>query len=267
MALLLFYLLNVVAAFGVLIVTYLEFDRYLLAKTTIENGPYEIATALVMLVGTGWLGWRAWRNRQRPGVCLAAAAMAALCFLGAGEEISWGQHWLQFESTDFFKTYNHQKEANLHNLIPAVVFSTLINVVLYSLFTLLPLIHWAYPNNLLSQWLQHRRLALWIPAKSIALMMMLASCFHAWLIPATYSDTAVLIACWLLAAFLMLKKPTHGNTPTDWIMLLMVLAGFGICIWVADIFRHHNMQYEIRECFTAYVVVFWALQWSTPQRT
>ena len=33
-----------------------------------------------------------------------------------GEEISWGQHYLEFQSPDFFIKTNNQKEFNLHNI-------------------------------------------------------------------------------------------------------------------------------------------------------
>ena len=257
-----FYLLNLLLAFVILVITFIGPNNQLLASVSIENGPYEVATAAILLAGSLWLGLRAYRNKSSKIVRSGAIIMAALCFVGAGEEISWGQHWLHFESTEFFLKHNYQQEANLHNLIPAVIFSTLINIVLYSWFTLFPVLHWAYPDNAFSQLLKRHGIDIWIPTKPIALMMILASSFHAWLIPATYSDTAAVIACWLIALMVMIKRRALGNSLTEWIMLGLALAGFGICIWVSSIFRHHNMQYEIRECFTAYTIVFWALQWS-----
>ena len=37
-------------------------------------------------------------------------------FYYLGEEISWGQHYLKFETPQFFKNVNNQKEFNLHNI-------------------------------------------------------------------------------------------------------------------------------------------------------
>ena len=42
-----------------------------------------------------------------------------VCFFGIlyflGEEVSWGQHFFQWETSDFFIMYNNQNETNLHN--------------------------------------------------------------------------------------------------------------------------------------------------------
>mgnify|MGYP001196441053 CR=1 FL=1 len=40
--------------------------------------------------------------------------LSVLYFLG--EEISWGQHILEWDSNEFFLTYNSQKETNIHNI-------------------------------------------------------------------------------------------------------------------------------------------------------
>ena len=37
------------------------------------------------------------------------------CIYFAGEEASWGQHWFGWETNEYFKTVNDQKETNLHN--------------------------------------------------------------------------------------------------------------------------------------------------------
>ena len=34
----------------------------------------------------------------------------------AGEEISWGQHWFNWETNNFFKNFNDQSETNFHNI-------------------------------------------------------------------------------------------------------------------------------------------------------
>ena len=265
MAAIVFYNLNILLGFGILAVSYIWPQSRLLARASIENGPYEVATAVILLTGAVALQWLGLRHLSSRGagslLTLATFGMAVLCFVGAGEEISWGQHWLRFESGDFFAQHNHQKETNLHNLLPAVFFSTAINVVVYGGFTLLPLIHWAFPDNPVSKFIIRMGAGEFIPDLDVALMLTLANCFHAWLIPATYSDTAVLVLCWLLAAGLML---THHRQvqPYQWFMLGLALAGFGLCVLVKEVFRHHNMQYEIRECLTAFVMVYWALQWA-----
>lgn len=265
MAAMVFYNLNILLGFGILLVTFLQPESNLLARASIENGPYEVATAVILLAGALGLLWLGLKQLARQGarhlITLAGLGMALVCFVGAGEEISWGQHWLRFESGDFFAQHNHQKETNLHNLLPAVFFSTAINVVIYGGFTLLPLLHWAFPHNPVSNSLHRLGAGPFIPGLDIALMLTLANCFHAWLIPATYSDTAVLMACWLIALVLMIARYQRVRFH-QWLMLGLALAGFALCVLVKDIFRHHNMQYEIRECLTAFVIVYWALQWA-----
>ena len=44
------------------------------------------------------------------------AGFALMCFGFAGEEVSWGQHWLGWSSPEYFAEYNRQGETNFHNL-------------------------------------------------------------------------------------------------------------------------------------------------------
>ena len=189
-----FYLSNVCLAYGLITVSKLWPETDLLAQATIENGFYEVATALTLLAGAIGPGWR-WMTLSSSSwqLRLGCIAMALLCLIGAGEEISWGQHWLKFESGEFFQSHNYQKETNLHNLVNPILFSTLINVVLYVGFILYPFTHWVFPNNRLSQLLIKYNLGAYIPPITIAILLMLAQCFHGWLIPEVYSDTMALL--------------------------------------------------------------------------
>ena len=82
-------------AYGLITVSKLWPETDLLAQATIENGFYEVATALTLLAGAIGLGWRwvklsssSWQLR------LGCIAMALLCLIGAGERISWGKNQL-----------------------------------------------------------------------------------------------------------------------------------------------------------------------------
>jgi len=55
-----------------------------------------------------------WKNWSR--LLIPAALFAAMFFLAAGEEASWGQHWLEFETPEALAKINAQGEMNLHNL-------------------------------------------------------------------------------------------------------------------------------------------------------
>ena len=53
-----FYLSNVCLAYGLILVSKLWPETGLLARATIENGFYEVATAVTLLAGAIGLGWR-----------------------------------------------------------------------------------------------------------------------------------------------------------------------------------------------------------------
>lgn len=65
------------------------------------------AAALRLAAGAGRVAWRGFRA--------FALALAACCLVFAGEETSWGQHWLGFRSPAVFAARNDQREVNLHN--------------------------------------------------------------------------------------------------------------------------------------------------------
>src|SRR5690606_13691057 len=55
--------------------------------------------------------------RARRPALVAWLALAALgCFYVAGEEISWGQHFLQWSTPEYWSALNDQQETNLHNV-------------------------------------------------------------------------------------------------------------------------------------------------------
>ena len=47
---------------------------------------------------------------------IAYGCLTVLLFVACGEELSWGQHWLGFETPEAIKELNAQDEVNLHNL-------------------------------------------------------------------------------------------------------------------------------------------------------
>ena len=95
-------------------------------------------------------------NTERTFLCLISICL----FYYFGEEISWGQHYLQFQSPDFFIKTNNQKEFNLHNIsnlldqLPrSVVFMicgfSSIYVILYEKLYKHKIVyrHWVLPDN------------------------------------------------------------------------------------------------------------------------
>jgi len=65
------------------------------------------------------------------------ALLGAFFFLGAGEEVSWGQRIFNVETPEFFRQNNAQMETNLHNM---VVGGVSINKLIFSKFWLLAML-------------------------------------------------------------------------------------------------------------------------------
>ncbi|KZY43613.1 hypothetical protein A3731_10900 [Roseovarius sp. HI0049] len=114
-----------------------------------EDRLVEYATALFLLVASGILVSNALSLRAK-GLTLAAiltAVYALLFFLGAGEEISWGQRIFGWESGEFFQENNKQKETNFHNLVVGgthltkTIFGTGLTAVILLYLIALPLLY------------------------------------------------------------------------------------------------------------------------------
>jgi ABC-2 type transport system permease protein len=76
-------------------------------------------SALFLLVASVVLAFHSvslWRGGRR-GAALLTALYALMFLMASGEEVSWGQRIIGWESSEFFKENNKQYETNLHNLI------------------------------------------------------------------------------------------------------------------------------------------------------
>jgi len=83
----------------------------------LENGVWETLTAITLAIAGVVLALAV--RRLGKGFRLAglpALLLGLLLIVGAGEEISWGQHWIGFETPDFLNTINSQNEFNFHNI-------------------------------------------------------------------------------------------------------------------------------------------------------
>ena len=82
-----------------------------------EWGPHEtlqtLFIALAFLVAFVTLFKINWQNDRPRGFWIALAALC--CFYVTGEEISWGQQILQWDTPAYWSTLNDQNETNLHN--------------------------------------------------------------------------------------------------------------------------------------------------------
>lgn len=256
--------LQVIVTTGIITATRFG-DGYstLLRESTVENSLYETGSvlALVLLAGLAAVvscksltlfPWEQWLLR----------GLALLAIVGAGEEISWGQQWLDFASGDFFRTHNLQEETNVHNLVPATIFSAVINVTIYGVFVALPLLqHW-WPRFALFQWLDRHKLSLWLPSFQVGLFVLYASSLHAWFLLQTLSDSAALVGALIaygatLAVGKGITRDRQRLLFGEWTLVLALTAYHAHS---HEIFQFTNMQYEIRECVTVWALCYWLLE-------
>ena len=82
-----------------------------------ENGSHELMQFLLIsaacIVALLTLFQMDVKARKWPALWAGIAALC--CFYVAGEEISWGQHFLDWTTPDFWMAVNDQQETNLHN--------------------------------------------------------------------------------------------------------------------------------------------------------
>ncbi|MEX1235676.1 MAG: hypothetical protein WEB56_11900 [Roseovarius sp.] len=114
-----------------------------------EDGPVEYGTAVLLLVASGVMAGHAlslWRQGRR-GAALLTALYGLLFFFAAGEEISWGQRIIGWDSGEFFLENNKQDETNLHNLMVGDVhltkslFGPVLTICILLYLVALPLIY------------------------------------------------------------------------------------------------------------------------------
>lgn len=82
-----------------------------------ENGPVETLQFLLLLPAFLVALWLLLDLKFKPPVFLSLwALLAALgCFYVGGEEVSWGQHFLNWDTPAYWAALNDQEETNLHN--------------------------------------------------------------------------------------------------------------------------------------------------------
>ncbi len=166
-----------------------------------------------------------------------------LAFLAGMEEISWGQQIFHFPSSSYFLEHNIQDETNLHNLMDANLFSSIIYSSIYTLLVFIPLLF-----KLSSQLQKFKFLKYFDINPHIILIILFASSFQLYF----YNDIGVItdmityfLALALFGYFLKVK------TSDIWLKIhfLTILIATAISISSYYIYSFFNMQYEIRESF------------------
>lgn len=116
------------------------FERFI-----VEDGYIENATAFSLLLISVVLGTAALKSAGWKRIVLGLGTL--LFIFGSGEEISWGQRILGYETPDELMTANTQGEFNLHNMqvqgikLNKLIFSTVMYTGIFCYFILLPLVY------------------------------------------------------------------------------------------------------------------------------
>ena len=91
--------------------------RQMLSNMHSESGPHEIAQFVIMLIAYVWsiriLIQKPWKISPWLALWVGIAALGTLYV--AGEEMSWGQHILNWSTPEYWQNINDQGETNFHN--------------------------------------------------------------------------------------------------------------------------------------------------------
>lgn len=81
-----------------------------------ENGPYETLQAVILVIALMMSLCTLVKMEKKNKWLMGWVVLTALCCLYvAGEEISWGQHILKWNTPEYWQGLNDQGETNLHN--------------------------------------------------------------------------------------------------------------------------------------------------------
>ena len=172
-------------------------------------------------------------------------SFSLIAFLGAMEEISWGQSFFHFESSDFFIKENLQKETNLHNLIAPTLFSSIIYFSVYTFFIFIPLLY-----KLFCSQLQKFKLLHYFDINPHTILVTIfASVFQIYFYNTldTWSDMATHLIALLLFGYYLLR--VSSSTLRLKLHYGFLLIATTLSMWSYEVYRFKNMQYEIRESF------------------
>jgi len=113
-----------------------------------EDGPIEYGTAICLFLSSVILLGQAVRTARSGGASSLWLVLYSAAFLfGAGEEISWGQRIIGWETTGFFAEHNVQNETTLHNLafgdeqLTKSLFGSYLTVAILMYLVVLPLLY------------------------------------------------------------------------------------------------------------------------------
>lgn len=249
--------LYMVATLSVILTAWVDGWEDLLPVVSKESGFFESFGALMLFV-MAFVGFY-WVYKNRLLVNRFALSgvgfFAFICFLASMEEISWGQFLFHFESSHFFKLHNNQHETNLHNLMSASLFSSIVYFCVYGFYIFIPLF-----IHLLSVKIDKLTPLLpYLPSFHVTLIILYASSFQAYFYDdfGALFDTLTLLFGMVL--FLTTSLLTRKMDKKIFIHFVFVSLNIAICMLSYKIFSFYNLQYEIRETFVVFATFIYFL--------
>jgi len=248
-------LLHVSAFLTIVVGAHISGYEDLLKEMSKESGLFEWISVLLLLYITIFGSVFGVTNRKKVSIYLLIPLIgfAFISFIGAMEELSWGQHIFHFESSDLFKESNLQQETNLHNFMKPELFSSIIYSSVYTIFVFVPLIIKMLASKI-------RFFALftsWLPSLHVTLIILFGSSFQAYFFDdfGAWFDMGTQIAGMLLFALYiaLYYKEIDNNVIYHYIGVWMTIGAFMLSY---KVFGFYNMQYEIREMFVVLAVLY-----------
>lgn len=243
----------------------------LLNDLTREEGFYEtatvvffLATAVLALYALARKGDYNFGRRQK----IILLCVSALFCVAALEEISWGQRILNYEAGRFFLSYNIQEEVNVHNLVPGVVFNTIVFTIIYAFFIILPLVSVLFFQD--GMCFFPRPMTQDMPSLDIVLLFLFGVSIHSYRAeyPVEYLSMAIQMACLLGFAYLIFSRKFWGGTYVIFNFLLLILS-IVVFWWHGEILLAERTggSDELREFVLSYAFFFWFYGWSGRYRS
>ncbi len=246
-------LLYFTAISTIILTAYINGYERILENMTRENGFYETVSVFILLgiFIFGIFSLYTYRKTFNKISLILIGLFSSIALLAAMEEISWGQQLFHFQSTNYFIENNLQKETNIHNLMDANLFSSIIYSSVYTFFVFIPMSY----KIILKKYNKFSCFHWFNINPHIILIVLFASSFQIYF----YNDIGVIvdfITLWV--GLLLFGYFIYSNSNSK---LLKIHFGFVVlssCIFMINykIFGFFNMQYEIREMFVMLASLF-----------
>ena len=239
-------LLYIIALSTVVLTAHVTGYETFLRTMTIENGFFEIVSVVLLWVISIYGIVTAIKNHKTVSkiALVFIISFTFIAFIGGMEEISWGQQFFHFESSEFFLKENLQKETNLHNLMDATIFSGIIYFAIYTFFIFTPLLYKLFYFQLQ----KFKLLKYFDISPHTILVAIFASMFQIYFYDniGSWADIISYFIALIVFAYYLWKYPT-----TLWLKLHygFLVVATTLSMWSHEVYRFKNMQYEIRESF------------------